>query len=516
MLSVFMIDEYAIFGHILSMIHQDGPFQISKFLFKVYYYGYPYFFFSALAALPARLVEMWDPLVNLTKLEIWSIRQFEVLCILFSAFLCVQIPQIKISRSVKVSIFTLLLFIPCVFEKNTNMHPDSLSTLFLVLTLYFISRDKYQLGNFFWYSIATCAIAISVKKLGLFFIPSYLFYLILATRSKRIPLLRLLKISALSVSLTAGIYIITTPYLLSPTHLSQATSILWEQANAYKPTSVSERNLIENIAAWWTPMREGDPDPSMTPKDEFYAPISSLGLKYYLGHPMVILSLLILLAFAFPFAFIFVVIYSIYVLCFVNLVLSYWYFTHIALIIYGLGLLSLFELWQKHTKSLGRALVATGAAILLFQFGHFFSTIYHFHRFYSQPNNQFPAVASWQSQSPLIFKLAKEIGYLQILRSSYTYVEISHQFQSENRWRQLSLHDLQGEKSFDIVILERKNVENCSGKNLKSCLRRQPEGEHKAIQEFNQLAAANSVPGFTQIYSDDYSLMLLNNNRLQK
>ncbi len=77
MVAVFEIDEFAQYPHLLRMLTRgDTLYQtIRNFVVYLhYFYGYPFYFFSALAALPVRLIYGSD-WVNHTQTILTVLRQ---------------------------------------------------------------------------------------------------------------------------------------------------------------------------------------------------------------------------------------------------------------------------------------------------------------------------------------------------------------------------------------------------------------------------------------------------------
>lgn len=181
MLSVFEPDEFGQYPHALRMIDQPADTFIQsayRFVqYKHYYYGYPFYLYSVFfALLPARL---FAGAANVS-LDFLLLRQLvSVLPMLAAVWLLVYM-QTKFQKLwVSVLLFLFLLLIPMVVENNLWWHPESLSVFFVVLTIYFLQKDKLSFGRNFFLAAIACGLAAAVKLVGVFFvitIPSLILY----------------------------------------------------------------------------------------------------------------------------------------------------------------------------------------------------------------------------------------------------------------------------------------------------------------------------------------------------
>lgn len=228
MLSVFEHDEFAQYPNVIHMLQPGESLKATLHNFLVYlhyYYGYPFYFFSALAILPVKWILGAEWIGN-TQVIVAVLRQLiNVLPMLLAVFILVR-DQRKSSLPWKAFItFLLLMTLPAVVHNNLWWHPDSLLTLFAVLTIFLLISDSGRFGKFFYLSAFTCALAIGAKILGVLFVLTYASYLIygLITKSlslKKSVLSALLFLVVLLVSVVA-----TNPLLLLPIERGEIITI---------------------------------------------------------------------------------------------------------------------------------------------------------------------------------------------------------------------------------------------------------------------------------------------------
>jgi 4-amino-4-deoxy-L-arabinose transferase-like glycosyltransferase len=140
------------------------------FIYEDYHYGYPFYALSALVLLVPRLV-FGGSFAGHTRINLLLLRQMaSVLPMILSIFVLVYIVTRFKSWARAVSMFVVLLLIPGVVKYNERFwHPDSLLLLFIVLTFYFLQRDRLRFGRNFYLAAVTCGLATATKLYGFFF-----------------------------------------------------------------------------------------------------------------------------------------------------------------------------------------------------------------------------------------------------------------------------------------------------------------------------------------------------------
>jgi len=172
MLSAFEHDEFAQYPNLIQMFRGgETPLLAFKhFLtYQHYYYGFPFYLFSALVLFPVKWMLGSDWTAQ-TRIIVTVLRQLiSLLPVLIAVFLLV-LEQLRSKAPWKALLtFLLLLSLPAVIGNNMWWHPDGLLTLFSVLTILLLIHDDGRLGLSFSLSGVACALAIGAKILGVLF-----------------------------------------------------------------------------------------------------------------------------------------------------------------------------------------------------------------------------------------------------------------------------------------------------------------------------------------------------------
>jgi hypothetical protein len=239
MLSVFEIDEYAQYSHAIDMLRPgDTLYQTARnfLIYLHYFYGYPFYFFSALALLPLKLIlgANWTAVAN-TPLIVMTLRQMvNVLPLIASAMLLVHMQTKFKSLWKSVALFVLLLILPGTVVNDLWWHPDGLATIVVVLTLFFLDRDELRFGRNFWLAAVSCGVGAGVKYMGAFFVLAIPVYLIYGIVSKKLTWPKAIGKGALFVVIMLAALVISNPLLLLPQERAEIISyqtLQWEQSS---------------------------------------------------------------------------------------------------------------------------------------------------------------------------------------------------------------------------------------------------------------------------------------------
>lgn len=236
MLAVFETDEYAQYPHVIRMLTPGDTVYQSIRNFAVYlhyYYGYPFYFFSALALLPLRLILGAD-WTAATPIIVLVLRQMlNVLPAVLAAGLLTWVQTRFKPAWLALSLFAFLLAVPAVVVNDFWWHPDGLLLVFVALTFYFLDRDQLRFGRNFYFAAAAVGLATGAKHLGLFFFLAVPVYILYGIFEKKISLGRAIAAAALFVVVLALTIVITNPLLLLPQERAEiiATQRLqWQQS----------------------------------------------------------------------------------------------------------------------------------------------------------------------------------------------------------------------------------------------------------------------------------------------
>jgi hypothetical protein len=263
MLAAFQIDEYAQYPVVMRMVKGDPSrlvMMMNFFIYKHYYYGFPFYLTSAIAILPLRIASgLFGESQDVTTLYMAILRQLSPLCMLIAINILVYMWTSFRSIWRSAALFLFLASIPAVFDNNLWWHPDSLVVLFTVLTLFALYKDNLEYGIWFYMAAIFCGISIGTKLIGFWFFLTIVTYLLLG--AKKIGYRLLFRYAVLFVILMVATVIATNPLLLIPitapsiirTQISQAQMNVfgWGVQMERGPTLWYGAALKSGFAAWW-------------------------------------------------------------------------------------------------------------------------------------------------------------------------------------------------------------------------------------------------------------------------
>ena len=251
MISIFEPDEFAQYSHPLRMLDQPGKTlnqSIYRFTaYQHYYYGYPFYFYSAVALLPLKFISGLDN----TAYNMLFLRQLVSVLPMIAAVMLLVYLQTRFQSYLRsIFLFILLLTVPAVFRNNTWWHPESLVFLFIVLTFYFLYKDDLSFGKCFYFSAIACGIAIATKLIGLFFFITIPTYILLGVYQGRINFMKAVKSSIIFVALMVITFVACSPFLLFASERKAAFNIQLRQSEAMSDGFVL--SYAKGPAAWFS------------------------------------------------------------------------------------------------------------------------------------------------------------------------------------------------------------------------------------------------------------------------
>jgi hypothetical protein len=227
MLAVFEIDEFAQYPHLIEMLTPGATFyqSLRNFLiYQHYFYGYPFYFISAVFALPEKFFLGGSWPIN-TPVIVASLRQLvNVAPMIVSIFLLVYMQTRLRPLWKSVGLFVFLLSLPAVIGNNLWWHPDSLQVLSGILVLFFLDRDDLRFGKNFLFSAAVCGVAAGIKYAGLFFFLVIPVYIVWGLIDKRISFRKAIFSGLEFVGIMVITLILTNPLLLLPQERAEVIS----------------------------------------------------------------------------------------------------------------------------------------------------------------------------------------------------------------------------------------------------------------------------------------------------
>jgi hypothetical protein len=228
MVQIFQPDEAAPLPYVIQMIAPAPTLNLAlrHFIFyNYYYYGFPFFAASALLLLPlqwlGRLGDM--PLVMLI------LRQFVSVLPMLLALLLLVYMQDGFRTYRSPVLFAFLLVVPAVVQNNSWYHPDGITFLLVVLTLYFLKRDNLRFGWNFLLAAIMSGVATATKLVGVYFFLAVGLALLLGLLLKKASWKKLVGMAGAFI-LTMGLaYLIANPFLFSHWARTAYQYILYKQ-----------------------------------------------------------------------------------------------------------------------------------------------------------------------------------------------------------------------------------------------------------------------------------------------
>ncbi len=219
MLSIFEKDEFAQINHVVRMLKAGESLYDTLrrfFVYLHYFYGYPFYLFSAVLVFPYRLFVGVEWGNNISVLMLLLRQLVNVLPMIVSVALMVELQTRRKSLFKALGIFLFLLAIPAIIQNNLWWHPDSLAILLVTLIFFFIQKDTFDYGKYFFIAAFVCGIAFSVKYSGAFFVSAIPVYLIWGVLTKRITIRRSVALAISFVVVMILGLVISNPLLLIP------------------------------------------------------------------------------------------------------------------------------------------------------------------------------------------------------------------------------------------------------------------------------------------------------------
>ncbi len=252
MISVFEPDEFAQYPHPIRMLNQPGN-SVKESIYRFtayqhYYYGYPFYLFSAVGVLlPLKLLGLAT-----TQNMLLFYRQIVSLLPMMAALMLMVFVQTRFKSYLRSTLLYLfLLTIPVVVQNNTWWHPDSLVFFFVALTFYLLDADDLSFGKNFYLAAVACGLAIATKLIGLFFVFAIPTYIFIGWRTGKLTLMGTIKPALGFVTLMVMTFLIANPFLVFRGEREAALKIQSAQAEA-----VSEGFVLsyDKGPATWLPV----------------------------------------------------------------------------------------------------------------------------------------------------------------------------------------------------------------------------------------------------------------------
>lgn len=245
MLSVFEVDEYAQYPHVIQMLTPGDTLYHSIrnfFIYQHYFYGFPFYFLSAISVFPLKLLSPNWP-ENTRLIVCWLRMTINVLPMIFAIGIFTWLITRFKNRLISLSLFVFLLTIPAVLLNNFWWHPDSLSLFFISLVFLFLDLDEFRFGKYFSLAAAACGYTVGIKYQGLYFALAIPLLLIYAILRKRLSWKKAIKKAIIFVVIMLVFFIFSNPLLLLP---QERAEIIRTQQIQFEQTGVGIFTIHSN------------------------------------------------------------------------------------------------------------------------------------------------------------------------------------------------------------------------------------------------------------------------------
>lgn len=256
MLAATSTDEPVLYPDVVRMLSLGSTWKqtLSNIIYiGDYHYGYPFYFFSALALLPVRIL-YGERYVLHTQLNLWLLRQLiSLLPMILSAGVLVYLQTRFRSMLSSIALFLFLLTTRSVFRNGVQWwHPDALAILAAVLTLFFLDRDRLRLGRNFTLAAVACGLATSIKLIGVFFAFAVLAYLAAALIQRKAGFRRAVSAGGLFVLVMAAVVVVSNPFLINAHERQTLVNIQLEKSSILSSGyGTEDPSLYQKDPAGW-------------------------------------------------------------------------------------------------------------------------------------------------------------------------------------------------------------------------------------------------------------------------
>jgi hypothetical protein len=198
------LDEWAFHGSMLRIFQGVASFDLKIFYGTGFFnYGHLYFLINSFFSYPFYLIDNTEGLVLVPRI-ISSVSSIVTIIYIYKLF--------KYEGEKYLFPLILILSFPSFWINSTIFHPDWPYTCFIIISIYYLSKDKWGFGSNFKISCFFFAVAFSLKIQAITFIPIYLFYLLFSKNT----LIEILKNGLFIFVSLVGLRLITNPYLFHP------------------------------------------------------------------------------------------------------------------------------------------------------------------------------------------------------------------------------------------------------------------------------------------------------------
>lgn len=488
MVQVFQPDEATQLPFALDMIQDTTTLEqaLRQFIFyKHYYYGFPFFAYSAIVLLPLK----WLNLLSNMPLTMLVLRQaVSVLPTLVALLLLVyMVDRFRTYRSIV--IFLFLFLIPGTFQNSLWWHPDGMVLFLVALVLFLLWKAEGQLNRYFYFAAAVCGILTATKLIGVFFclaIAIYLLRFFIKTRQAKQTILS----GVIFISIMVAAFLISNPFLLSE----------WARQDYYWMLKGQQQSLSQGFQIVYAKGLTA----SLPVINQYYGSMIlvfavATAIFGIVSQKTRELSILII-AWVLPL--------TIYVTKFSHLQYHYLLPVAIPLLLTLSFLFPQRDTWKTSTGfSKGiRLAIATLVLVQLCLFGIQDAKTYANYLVRSQNNPRIEFYDNVQSN----FELLKE-NPLFIYFDSRMYLPREANWQTETTYNLLDYSYISA-KNFDVLILDQQRIRDYLNPNAVGI----DPAQLALSQEFFRDAKSGNILGFHLIYQDSIGLIFVSETIFQQ
>lgn len=210
-LQLHSIDEYAFHGSLLNMYHGFIGLNLSLFFrFGFYSYGFLYFLINFIFSSPFLATANISWAIFIPK-AITSFFAVGALCFIFDFF------RLYLNKILSSLLLLTLVLMPGFWGFATWFHPDWVMTAFLVMTIYFLAKDKFVFLENYWLAVIFFGLALAIKFQAITFIPLLLLYNLQGLGLKEIiGFKNRIFLFIKTILVLCFIFIFCNPYILHP------------------------------------------------------------------------------------------------------------------------------------------------------------------------------------------------------------------------------------------------------------------------------------------------------------
>ena len=205
-------DEYAFHGSFLNMYEGVMSLDIKKiFTFNFYSYGFGFFALNLFAISPFIAMENWEMAIYIPRLIVSFFA-------ISSIYLIFKIAKGYLDNISSILISLIAISMPGFWINSFMLRPNWMMIFFIILTIYYLSKDAWKYKNNFWWGSISFGLAIATKIQAITFIPSiflYVFYNNLQNKNN-FNFLSKLKLFIKTLLLSFSVFVLTNPYIIHP------------------------------------------------------------------------------------------------------------------------------------------------------------------------------------------------------------------------------------------------------------------------------------------------------------